>query len=111
MWTQENLDEVCNFLSWRKSREAVFRFYNERITEKRDARPNEAHAILAAWQNIWGKDRVRLVTQNVDDMLERAGTLHVTHLHGDMHSLLCTCFDLRFPKTGLEHRLDSACPR
>lgn len=111
IWTQENLDEVCNFLTWRKNREAVFRFYNERIAEKRDACPNEAHAILAAWQNTWGKDRVRLVTQNVDDMLERAGALHVTHLHGDMRSLLCTCCDLRFPKTGLAYRLDTACPR
>lgn len=79
IWTQENLDEVCNFLNWRKNREAVFRFYNERIAEKRDARPNKAHVMLAAWQHTWGKERVRLITQNVDDMLERAGALHVTH--------------------------------
>lgn len=44
-------------------------------------------------------------------MLERAGALHVTHLHGDMRSLRCTCCDLRFPKTGLAYRLDTACPR
>jgi NAD-dependent deacetylase len=111
IWTQESIDEVCNFLTWRQNREAVFRFYNERIAEKQDARPNQAHMVLAAWQNTWGKERVRLVTQNIDDMLERAGAQHVTHLHGDMHSLLCTCCDFRFPKAGVEYRLDSACPQ
>jgi NAD-dependent deacetylase len=111
IWTQESIDKVCNFLTWRHNREAVFRFYNERISEKRDALPNEAHRILAAWQNKWGKEQVRLITQNIDDMLERAGAPHVTHLHGDMHSLLCTSCDLRFPKDGEEYRLDTVCPR
>lgn len=111
IWTSESIDKVCNFLTWRQNREAVFRFYNERILEKRDARPNEAHRILAAWQNTWGNERVRLVTQNIDDLLERAGAQHVTHLHGDMHSMLCTSCDLRFPKDGDEYHLETACPR
>ncbi|MFL9987313.1 SIR2 family NAD-dependent protein deacylase [Paraburkholderia sediminicola] len=111
IWTQESIDKVCNFLTWRQNREAVFRFYNERIFEKRDARPNEAHQILATWQHMWGTERVRLVTQNIDDLLERAGAQHVTHLHGDMHSMLCTSCDLRFPKNAEAYRLDTACPR
>ncbi|MGF6303268.1 MULTISPECIES: SIR2 family NAD-dependent protein deacylase [Paraburkholderia] len=73
IWTQESIDEVCNFLTWRRNREAVFRFYNQRISEKRDAHPNDAHRILAAWQSPWGAERVRLITQNIDDLLERAG--------------------------------------
>jgi NAD-dependent deacetylase len=111
IWSQESIDEVCNFLTWRRNREAVFRFYNERISEKRDARPNEAHLILAAWQSTWGAERVRLITQNIDDLLEQAGAQDVTHLHGDMHSMLCTSCDLRFPKSGEAYRLDTACPR
>jgi NAD-dependent deacetylase len=111
IWTQQSIDEVCNFLTWRQNREAVFRFYNERISEKRDAHPNEAHRILAAWQGMWGTERVRLITQNVDDLLERAGAQHVTHLHGDLHSMLCTSCDLRFPKSGETYRLDTTCPR
>ncbi|MFM0185563.1 NAD-dependent deacetylase [Paraburkholderia nemoris] len=110
IWTQESIDKVCNFLTWRQNREAVFRFYNARIFETRDSRPNEAHQILAAWQSMWGTERVRLITQNIDDLLERAGAQHVTHLHGDMHSMLCTSCDLRFPKDGDEYRLDTACP-
>ncbi|WP_261546746.1 SIR2 family NAD-dependent protein deacylase [Burkholderia multivorans] len=111
IWSQESIDEVCNFLTWRRNREAVFRFYNERIAEKRDARPNDAHRILASWQAMWGPGRVRLITQNIDDLLEQAGALHVTHLHGDMHSMLCTACDLRFPKSGENYRLDTVCPR
>ncbi|MCA7988715.1 SIR2 family NAD-dependent protein deacylase [Burkholderia vietnamiensis] len=111
IWSQESIDEVCNFLTWRRNREAVFRFYNQRIAEKRDARPNDAHRILAAWQGLWGTERVRLITQNIDDLLEQAGAQQVTHLHGDMHSMLCTLCDLRFPKGGEEYRPDTACPR
>ncbi|WP_341313483.1 Sir2 family NAD-dependent protein deacetylase [Paraburkholderia sp. IMGN_8] len=111
IWSQESIDKVCNFLTWRQNRDAVFHFYNERILEKRDALPNEAHQILAAWQRKWGTERVRLITQNIDDLLERAGALHVSHLHGDMHSMLCTSCDLRFPKEGEVYRLDTACPR
>lgn len=111
IWSRESIDEVCNFLTWRRNREAVFHFYNQRIAEKRNARPNDAHRILAAWQGLWGPERVRLITQNIDDLLEQAGALHVTHLHGDMHSMFCTACDLRFPKSGEEYRLDTACPR
>jgi NAD-dependent deacetylase len=111
IWSQESIDEVCNFLTWRRNREAVFHFYNQRVAEKRGARPNEAHRILSAWQTTWGIERVRLITQNIDDLLEQAGAQHVTHLHGDMHSMLCTSCDLRFPKSGEDYRLDTACPR
>jgi NAD-dependent deacetylase len=111
IWTQASIDEVCNFTTWRRNRDAVFRFYNERIAEKRDARPNEAHQILAAWQRTWGAERVQLITQNIDDLLEKAGARHVVHLHGDMHSLRCTSCDFRFPKDGDEFRSDAACPK
>ncbi|ACR31833.1 SIR2 family NAD-dependent protein deacylase [Burkholderia glumae] len=110
IWSSANLDKVCNFLTWRRNREAVFAFYNARIAEKREARPNDAHRMLAAWQEAWGTERVRLVTQNIDDLLERAGARQVVHLHGDVHSLLCTACDCRFPKDGEHYRLDTACP-
>lgn len=110
IWSQESVDEVCNFLTWRRNREAVFRFYNQRIAEYRDSLPNDAHRMLAAWQTMWGTQRVRLITQNIDDLLEQAGAQYVTHLHGDMHSMLCTSCEVRFPKGGAEYRLDSACP-
>jgi len=110
IWTRANLDEVCNYLTWRRNRPAVFRFYNQRISECADARPNAAHRLLAQWQDTWGTERVHLVTQNIDDMLEQAGARQVTHLHGDMISLLCTDCDYRFPASGRGLDPKAACP-
>jgi NAD-dependent deacetylase len=110
IWSHANIDEVCNYLTWRRNRPAVFRFYNQRISECADARPNDAHRLLAQWQDTWGTERVHLVTQNIDDMLEQAGARQVTHLHGDMISLLCTDCDYRFPANGPGLDPKAACP-
>jgi NAD-dependent deacetylase len=110
IWTRASIDEVCNFMTWRRNRPAVFRFYNERIAESADAQPNAAHRLLAQWQQRWGRERVHLITQNIDDMLEQAGARSVTHLHGDMISLLCTDCDLRFPKATRVLDPEAACP-
>jgi NAD-dependent deacetylase len=110
IWSHANIDEVCNYLTWRRNRPAVFRFYNQRISECAGARPNDAHRLLAQWQETWGTERVHLVTQNIDDMLEQAGARQVTHLHGDMISLLCTDCDYRFPASGPGLDPKAACP-
>ncbi|PXW14535.1 SIR2 family NAD-dependent protein deacylase [Paraburkholderia caballeronis] len=110
IWSRASIDEVCNFMTWRRNRPAVFRFYNERIAESADARPNAAHRLLAQWQDRWGSERVKLVTQNIDDLLEQAGAQAVTHLHGDMISLLCTDCDVRFPKAARVLDPEAACP-
>ncbi|QGZ62988.1 NAD-dependent deacetylase [Paraburkholderia acidisoli] len=110
IWSHASIDEVCNYLTWRRNRPAVFRFYNQRIAECGGARPNDAHRLLAQWQNTWGTERVHLVTQNIDAMLEQAGARQVTHLHGDMISLLCTDCDYRFPASGPGLDPQAACP-
>lgn len=110
IWSHANIDEVCNFLTWRRNRPAVFRFYNARIAECGGTQPNDAHRLLAQWQDTWGTERVHLVTQNIDDMLEQAGARQVTHLHGDMISLLCTDCDYRFPASGPGLDPQAACP-
>ena len=110
IWTRASIDEVCNYLTWRRNRAAVFRFYNERIAESAGAQPNAAHRLLADWQRRWGRERVRLVTQNIDDLLEQAGAQSVMHLHGDMISLRCTDCDLRFAKTARALDPQAACP-
>jgi NAD-dependent deacetylase len=110
IWTRNSVDEVCNIHTWRKNRQAVFQFYNDRIREKHGAEPNAAHKLLAKWQNKWGAERVQLLTQNVDDLLEKAGATSVIHLHGDLNSLLCTACDLAFPKEGLFFDAAAACP-
>lgn len=90
LWEQEDLNKVCRLSTWKANRELVFDFYNRRKQDVLRAQPNAAHRALAAWQQQWGADRVRLLTQNVDDLLERAGALEVTHLHGELSKALCT---------------------
>ncbi|KVP39822.1 SIR2 family NAD-dependent protein deacylase [Burkholderia ubonensis] len=93
IWSQYNLEEVCNYRVWRRNRAQVFEFYAKRKEEVLAAQPNDAHRCLAHWQQQWGPHRVRLLTQNVDDLLERAGAQRVTHLHGELTTLLCdNCF-------------------
>lgn len=110
IWTRNSVEVVCNIRTWRQNRPAVFDFYNDRIREKHDAQPNAAHQLLAKWQNRWGAERVQLLTQNVDDLLEKAGATSVIHVHGDLNSLLCTACDLAFPKEGLYFDPATACP-
>jgi len=110
IWTRDSIDEVCNYLTWRRNRPAVFRFYNQRLAEYGDTHPNDAHRLLAEWQDTWGTERVHLVTQNIDDLLEQAGARQVTHLHGDMVTLLCTDCDYRFPMSGESLDPQAACP-
>jgi NAD-dependent deacetylase len=110
IWTHTSIDEVCNYRTWRRNRPAVFRFYNQRIAECAGALPNDAHRLLAEWQNTWGTERVHLITQNIDGLLEQAGARQVTHLHGDMISLLCTDCEYRFPTGDAGLDANAACP-
>ncbi|MBN3858371.1 NAD-dependent deacetylase [Paraburkholderia sp. Ac-20340] len=110
IWTHTSIDEVCNYHTWRRNRPAVFRFYNQRIAECAGATPNDAHRLLARWQDTWGTERVHLITQNIDGLLEEAGARQVTHLHGDMISLLCTDCDYRFPTSSAGMDANAACP-
>ncbi|HDR9106028.1 Sir2 family NAD-dependent protein deacetylase [Paraburkholderia sp. A2RO-4L] len=89
IWSLHNLAEVCNYSVWRRNRAKVFDFYAKRKEEMLAASPNAAHRCLAQWQQQWGVDRVQLLTQNVDDLLERAGATNVGHLHGELSTLLC----------------------
>lgn len=97
LWSQHSLDVVCNALTWKTNRTAVFEFYAMLRERYSDARPNPGHVELAQWQHRWGPDRVTLLTQNVDTLLEQAGATQVTHLHGDLGHLHCTACGTRWP--------------
>ena len=90
LWEGHRIEEVCNFTTWKANRHAVHRFYNSRRLAAAKAEPNGAHRTLARWQARWGTSRVALVTQNVDDLLERAGAVEVCHVHGRLDWMHCT---------------------
>ena len=81
LWNNYEIMEVASPEGWRKNMELVLDFYNQRRSQLLDCEPNFAHRSLA----ILEKDfRVNIVTQNVDDLHERAGSSDVLHLHGEL---------------------------
>jgi NAD-dependent deacetylase len=87
LWENHDLNEVCNYQTWKANAALVHRFYNERRTQLRSAEPNSAHTRIAQWQLAGHAD---VITANVDDLLERAGCGDVLHVHGRLTGMLCT---------------------
>lgn len=79
LWEGYNVYDVATPEAWERNPELVQEFYNERRRQVLAAQPNQAHAILAELQNDFD---VEIITQNIDDLHERAGSTKVTHLHG-----------------------------
>lgn len=110
LWEEADLDVVCNYGTWKRHREAVFAFYNARKLDVAAAAPNEAHTWIAEWQRTWGTERVHVMTQNVDDLLERAGAVDVVHLHGELSKAHCTACGTRWAVDGA-FDLEGRCPK
>lgn len=87
LWEGHEISVVANYFSWKRHFETVHRFYNQRRTELSTAQPNPAHHLLAQWQ---GRYETVLLTQNVDDLIERAGCTDVVHVHGKLREMKCT---------------------
>jgi NAD-dependent deacetylase len=81
LWEGYDINEVATATAWRKNPELVLEFYNMRRKNVREAKPNAAHDGLASLQDVF---EVHVVTQNIDDLHERAGTRNVLHLHGEI---------------------------
>ena len=81
LWEQYNVYEVASPQAWESNRELVLRFYNERRKQLFEVEPNRAHRVLAELETDFD---VEIVTQNVDDLHERAGSTKVLHLHGEL---------------------------
>lgn len=81
LWEGHRVEEVATPEAWHRNPELVTRFYNERRRAVWEAEPNAGHRTLAQWQDRF---HVQIITQNVDDLHERAGSHHVLHLHGEL---------------------------
>lgn len=79
LWEGYNIEDVATPQAWRRNPELVQHFYNERRKAVLAATPNAGHFALAALQDQFD---VQIITQNVDDLHERAGSENVLHLHG-----------------------------
>jgi NAD-dependent deacetylase len=81
LWNNYKIDEVATPTGWKKDPQKVLDFYNERRREMPNVSPNRAHTSLAELENEYN---VIHITQNVSDLLERAGATKIYHLHGEL---------------------------
>ena len=86
IWTKKNAMQLASIEGWNTNPQAVLDFYNARRRQLLSVNPNKAHQLLAALEEWYD---VSIVTQNVDDLHERAGSTHVIHLHGEL-SKVCS---------------------
>lgn len=87
LWEGHRVEDVASPLGWQKDPEQVLEFYNQRRRQLNEVKPNVAHTLLAELQNDFD---VQVITQNVDDLHERAGSKNVLHLHGELKKCRCT---------------------
>ena len=96
LWNEHRIEDVATPEGFARDPELVQRFYDQRRADASAASPNAAHLALARLEREVDPGLV-IVTQNVDDLHERAGSSHVIHLHGELNRAWCTACDARVP--------------
>lgn len=81
LWENYRIEEVASPQGFKENPEIVLNFYNQRRRQLSQVEPNEAHKILAELEKFFD---VTIITQNVDNLHERAGSSHIIHLHGEL---------------------------
>ena len=107
LWRGQRVEDVASPQAWQRQPEAVLEFYNERRRVVIEAQPNRGHTVLAELQDAFD---VHIVTQNVDDLHERAGSKSVLHLHGEIRKARSTADANRvYPIAGWQLNLGDRC--
>lgn len=81
LWEEYDINDVATPQAWEKNKALVLEFYNKRRKQVLEAKPNDAHYALVELEK---KYDVQIITQNIDDLHERAGSKQVLHLHGEI---------------------------
>jgi NAD-dependent deacetylase len=81
LWDNHKVEDVASIDGWYRNPQLVLDFYNERRRQLGTVKPNAAHYALAELENEWD---VTVITQNVDNLHERAGSTRIIHLHGEL---------------------------
>jgi NAD-dependent deacetylase len=87
LWHNHRIEDVCHIDTFEQNYDLVHAFYNARRTALQGVEPNAAHQAIAELQQRYG-DQVHLMTTNVDDLHERAGSPEVVHIHGNLLELV-----------------------
>jgi len=99
LWEQHRVEDVATPEAFARDPNLVLRFYDARRAAIQEKLPNEAHFALARLDAAW-PGQLLIVTQNVDDLHERAGARRVLHMHGEHLLAWCTYCDVRSPWRG-----------
>ena len=109
LWETHDVHEVASPNGWARDRSMVLRFYNERRKQLLETAPNQGHLGLVELEKYYD---VRIVTQNVDDLHERAGSSHILHLHGELRKVRSTADpDLIYDLEGWELKEGDLCEK
>jgi len=109
LWENYKIEDVATPEAWKKNQELVNEFYNARRKQVIAASPNKAHYFIADLQS---KFNVNVVTQNVDDFHERAGSKNVLHLHGEIMKVRSEIDpELIYPVTNWELKIGDLCEK
>ncbi len=107
LWEGHKIEEVATPEAWQKNDKMVQKFYNQRRKAVLEAEPNAAHIALAELQQL---HEVYIVTQNIDDLHERAGSKRVLHLHGEITKARSTANpNLVYDIEGWELKMGQTC--
>ena len=108
LWDKYPIEEVATPEAWHKDKEKVLHFYSIRMENCVNANPNLAHKIIFEFEE---KYNVQIVTQNIDNLHERAGSTNVLHLHGEIMKVRSCGTGLTYPiKDNKYPSLGDYCP-
>lgn len=116
LWKKYNIEEVCNFINFRKykddknKRSNMFKFYNDVKKSILKSEPNAAHYQIAKWQKEYGNEKVIIITANIDNLFEKAGCENIIHVHGDIFNMQCVACSNVW-SIGNEEYEDIRCPQ
>jgi len=109
LWEEHDVLDVATPMAWAKDPELVLRFYNERRKQLLECEPNEGHKGLAELEKHFD---VQIITQNVDNLHERAGSSKILHLHGELKMARSTADPfLRYEVDGWELKMGDKCEK
>lgn len=109
LWEEYPISEVATPEAWERNPELVQRFYNERRKQVMEAKPNAAHIAIAELENRY---KVTVITQNIDDLHERAGSSNILHLHGEIRKSRSSRYpELIYPVEGWELGMHEVCEK
>ncbi len=109
LWEGHRVEDVATPEGWHKNQKLVLEFYNQRRKKALKVKPNRGHDILAELEKHF---KVTIVTQNVDNLHERAGSSNVIHLHGSLFESRSTLDErLIYPIKGWELKIGDKCEK